>query len=418
MTTAQLTIKKSYDKVEMSNFILYSLGKFVSIFGTTIYSFAIGLHVLRITGSGLNFATTLIIGAIPRVVIYPFAGVLADKFNKKVLVVTMDLLNGVVLVGVYYLSTIYGFTVMMIYASTFIMTVFTAFFDISLEAAKPNLVRDKTLMSINSAGRIIDSVSSILGPMIGGMIFAFIDIKIFIIVNGVSFIFSGISEMFIDFKYNYRMKDKVQKHINVIKDMREGFLYLFSKKDIIKLFFTFISLNFFLGFSVSVPLPYIINNVLNLESSYFGIIQGAFPAGIIAGALIVNKAADKIPYSSVLTVTSFILSICMVAIGIPVLLLSIRFSSEAYLAYYCGIMVVMGVCISFIDIPIAYIIQKNIPDEYRGRVFSIGISIGKIILPVALVVSGLLLNVLPAYFITAAGGLLLMLFIVLTKKSS
>ena len=71
------------NKKERLNFILFSLGKFVSIFGASIYSFAMGLHVLEITGSGLSFAMTLIVSIIPMLIINPFAGVVADKFDKK-----------------------------------------------------------------------------------------------------------------------------------------------------------------------------------------------------------------------------------------------------------------------------------------------------------------------------------------------
>ena len=57
--------------------------KTVSLFGSSIYSFALGLYVLQITGSALNFAITLILGTIPMIVMNPFAGVIADKVDKR-----------------------------------------------------------------------------------------------------------------------------------------------------------------------------------------------------------------------------------------------------------------------------------------------------------------------------------------------
>ncbi|TKI75091.1 MFS transporter, partial [Bacillus wiedmannii] len=70
--------------------------------------FALGLYVLQITGSALNFAITLILGTIPMIVMNPFAGVIADKVDKKKLVVWMDLLSGCLLIAVYILSSYYG----------------------------------------------------------------------------------------------------------------------------------------------------------------------------------------------------------------------------------------------------------------------------------------------------------------------
>ena len=75
--------------------------KTVSIFGSSIYSFALGLYVLQITGSALNFAITLILGTIPMIVMNPFAGVIADKVDKK-LVVCMDVISGCLLITVIY----------------------------------------------------------------------------------------------------------------------------------------------------------------------------------------------------------------------------------------------------------------------------------------------------------------------------
>jgi predicted tellurium resistance membrane protein TerC len=80
-------------------------------------------------------------------------------------------------------------------------------------------------------------------------------------------------------------------------------------------------------------------------------------------------------------------------------------------------MIVLGVLISFVDIPIAYMLQKLIPDDYRGRVLSIGISVGKIILPLALILSGALMNLTPSYIVPIAGGIIFLIInLLLIKK--
>jgi MFS family permease len=202
MALFQSAASKINSRNEINNLLLFSTGKLISIFGTSIYSFAMGLYVLNMTGSGLSFAATLVLGIIPAIIINPFAGVIADRFDKKKMVISMDLLNGIMLIAVFFLSSFYGLSIPVIYITTFMLTVFTTFFGVSLEAAKPNLVSLNRLMDINSISKIIDSFSSILGPMIGGMVFAFVDVKLFIIANGISFIFSAICEIFIDFKFN------------------------------------------------------------------------------------------------------------------------------------------------------------------------------------------------------------------------
>lgn len=278
MGEVQMSIKYERDKQEIKNIILYSFGKIISVFGTAIYSFALSLYVLKITGSAFSFAITLVLGVIPAIIMNPFAGVIADKVNKKTLVVVMDFLSGILLVIVYFVCMNYELNLIIIYSTTFLLTVFSNFFGIGLEAAKPNVVSESMLMNINSISRILDSVSLILGPMLGGIVFVIFDIETFIIVNGVSFILSGLLMMCIHFKLFQDQSNEGSSNgkIHWIRDIKDGFYYLIERKRIKNMFIIFIFINFFLGFAVTVPLSYIINIVLKLRSEEFGIIQAPF----------------------------------------------------------------------------------------------------------------------------------------------
>lgn len=93
-----------------------------------------------------------------------------------------------------------------IYFSTFVLTSLTLLLSITFEAAKPNLVSKGKIMRINSLSQMINGVTAIIGPVTGGLIFAFVDIRTFILINGLSFALSATSEIFIDFKYNIKKR--------------------------------------------------------------------------------------------------------------------------------------------------------------------------------------------------------------------
>lgn len=402
---------------EILNLSLFTLGMFVSMLGTSIYTFAVGLYVLKITGSGLSFAGTLLLGVIPIIIFNPVAGVVADRFDKKKIVVIMDSLNGVLFISLYIASSFSSLNLIMIYISTFLTTVFTTILGISMEAAKPNIVCDDRLMQINSASKIVNSISSIVGPVLGGMVFAFIDIRMFILINGCSFVLSAISEVFLDFKYNLKEENKVVVKAGFMENLKEGFEFLAKRKDIKQMIYIFVVINFFISLAVSVPLPFIINNVLKLGSKEFGVIESAFPIGMIIGAVFVEKVIEKISYKRLLISMSIAMSLSMISLGIPLLLWP--FSNTFYLLYYSIISLIFGVAIAFIDIPVMYLFQKLIPDELRGRVLSIGITLAKIIAPIALIISGSLINSIPSYILPIAGGSLLLIsnLIILNNKS-
>lgn len=280
----------------------------------------------------------------------------------------------------------------------------TAINGISAEAAKPNIVSGKMLVPINSISKIIESSSSILGPMVGGIVFAFLDIKFFILINGLSFIISAFLQIFMDFKFNFNSDGKKKEKVNFIADMLDGFSYVKNRKNILSLFGIFIVLNFFIGISVTVPMPYIINNVLKLNAKYYGIIEAAMPVGMVLGALMIKRIIEKFSYEMIIKSANIILSICMAATGFSIIFHYHIYNDTFYLIYFIFIMVIIGITLAFIDIPLFYLLQTIIPDEFRGRVLSIGMSAAKIILPIALIIAGALIGLIPTYILPIAGG--------------
>ena len=401
----------------MKNLGLFIIGKLISVFGSAIYTFAIGLYVLKQTGSGFSFALTLFVGLIPTIIFSPVAGYMSDRFDKKKIVVSMDFANGMMFLILFVLTLKFELNQPMIYISTFMTTVFTTFFGIAFEAAKPNLVADEKLMSINSLSKVIDSTALILAPVLGGLIFAFTDIKTFILINAVCFIFSAGIETMIDFNYNIKSTAEINDDGGFVEDIKDGLTYIRKSSEIVKMINVLVILNFFISFSVTVPLPYIINNLLNLSSNQYGIIQGAFPVGMILGAVAVGKIIEKIDYMKLLIFSSITLSVAIALLGLPLILADA--SSLAYMIYYISIMVIFGIAISFIDVPILWLMQKSIPDNLRGKVLSISMSIVKLIAPLGLVISGMIINSVPVYIMTFAGGGMLMLsnLMILNQKN-
>ena len=401
----------------MKNLGLFIIGKLISVFGSAIYTFAIGLYVLKQTGSGFSFALTLFVGLIPTIIFSPVAGYMSDRFDKKKIVVFMDFSNGMMFLILFMLTLKFELNQPMIYISTFMTTVFTTFFGIAFEAAKPNLVADEKLMSINSLSKVIDSTALILAPVLGGLIFAFTDIQTFILINAVCFIFSAGIETMIDFNYNIKSTAEINDDGGFVEDIKDGLTYIRKSSEIVKMINVLVILNFFISFSVTVPLPYIINNLLNLSSNQYGIIQGAFPVGMILGAVVVGKIIEKIDYMKLLIFSSITLSVAIALLGLPLVLADA--SSLAYMIYYISIMVIFGIAISFIDVPILWLMQKSIPDNLRGKVLSISMSIVKLIAPLGLVISGMIINSVPVYIMTFAGGGILMLsnLMILNQKN-
>ncbi|MDV4152662.1 MFS transporter [Clostridium sp. AL.422] len=411
-------IKNKEDK----NIILFYLANLISIFGTTMYTFAISLYTLKITGSSISFSTTLILSILPIIILNPFVGVIADKFNKKKLVITANLLNAIFLFIVYLVSNWKGLSIGIIYLSTFTITSINIIFDVSIDSAIPNMVSKEKLVNINAGNRIIDSISSILGPVIGGIAFAMLNIEFFILINSISFLISAIIDTLIDFKYNINseLEENQSKNItieklNYFREIVEGFKYLISKKNIIEILTIFIIINFFISLSVTIPIPIILNNILKLPSKSYGIIQGAVPIGMILGAFMVKKIMTKHKLNIIFSTIGIAMAINIILVAIPLLFKDIN-NINIYVAYYLFIMLFMGVCISLVDIPFSYNMQANIDEEYRARALSLTISIVKVVVPISYLISGLLLQSIEAYIVVLFGGISVLIVSIIFNK--
>jgi len=395
---------------ELRNLILYASGRAVSSLGSIIYSFAIGLYVLNSTGSGMKFAVTLLVSFLPSLLLTPFAGVLADRFDKKKIVVNMDMLNGLLFILFFIYITLNDITLTGVYITSFLTNAITSFFGIAFEAAKPQLVYKERLQLINSLSQIIHSISNILGPVIGGLIYAFVDIKIFILFNGISFVLSSISEMFIDFKFNLIDDNHINKINDVFKDLKDGFKYVIDQKMIMGMYTFFLGMNILMSLAVQVPLPYILNTHLNIGSEAYGIIFGCLPIGMILGALtvgiIVKKVSVKKLYISIGIVAGFL----TIIIGLPYFVPTIVISRTSTIVYYGLIMLVFGSIISLVDVPFATHLQKNVDAKYLGRVWGILIPMIKVANPLGFLLSGVLIEIINPFLIPFICGIIFIIF--------
>ncbi len=396
---------------ESQNSILFYLASLISIFGTAIYTFAMSLYVLKVTGSSLSFSSTLILSILPIVFLNPFVGVIVDKYNKKKLVILANILNGIFLLAIYIISVFNGVSIGIIYLSTFVISSINIIFDVSIDSSIPNIVSKEKIVSINAGNRIIDSISSILGPVMGGIVFVIFDIKTFILFNSISFFISSILDWKIDFnlyKNNSLDNDRVINK-NYFIEIKEGFKYLISKKSIKDFIIIFIIYNFFISFSISIPMPIILNNIFMMPEKNYGFIQSGVPIGMIIGAIIVKKIINKLKLNNLLSLIGTLMAAEIILLAIPLMSKINSYNINYLSVYYFFIMMFIGICISLVDIPFSYSIQTDIEEGYRGRVLSLTISLVKTVVPISYLASGLLLDKVNPLIIVLFGGIAILI---------
>lgn len=398
---------------ERVNLSLYLSGRTVSVLMSSVYTFAIGLYVLKLTGSGLSFAITLSLQIAPTILLGPFSGVLADQFDKKTMTVSADAFNGILFIFLF-LASFKGLSLAEIYTATLLLSVSLTLYNICIDSAIPGIVSKGRIPLLNSAAKMIDSAAAIAAPGLGGLLYAAVDIRLFILFNGVSFILSAAAECLIDFRLYDVVKPQIQK-FGLKKNLREGFEYIGRTSWLKSVLMNFVLINFFLSLCYAIPVPYILNTVFQLPANIYGAVQCFVPVGMIAGALLAKAAAERIPYGTMITVTGASCSACLFLFGLfpavsayrPVCLI---------VPYYAFLLACFGAVVSLTDIPFANSLQLRVPDHIRGRALSISVSVVKVFAPIGYLLSGGLLKVIPAYYIPLCGGILLPAFYLLARR--
>ncbi len=391
---------------ENSNILRFLSAKTFSLLGTNLYTFALALYILKTTGSGTSFAINVLISMLPRILIGPFAGILADRVNKKKLTVVFDLISGGVMFSLAAFAQIYGLKIMFIYTANLFLSILNIFYDTAMNSAIPSLVSSKKLVKINSFTATSSSMAGILSPVIAGVIYSLVPIKLFIIVNGISFLISSILEIKIDFNYNSDEDRNTQCKITfqtVKQDFKDIWCFLKEQNELLHLLKYLLIINFFFHAFINVLYPYLINHVLHLASVQFGAFQAFYFAGmIVISVLIGNKKEQKnmnIGRGILLTgIISFLL-------GLPSLGVSVLTGNFIITIYNIFLIFTMGAALTSINIPAMVAIQRMTPEAMRGRIMGVLGILTAGIAPLGILLFGIIIDMVHPFILFSLSGI-------------
>ncbi|KEK24686.1 MFS transporter [Bacillus gaemokensis] len=376
-------------KIAVRNIFLMMIGKTTSLLGAGIYTFAMGLYVLKTTGSGMGFAITLICGSIPRMVFGPVAGAMADKVNRRWLVIGADLLSSLIMLTMFLLSTLFGMSLLFIYVSAALLSICASFYSISFTASIPTLVDSTRIQQASSLNQTATSLSNILAPMIGGMVYGFFSMEFFFLLNGITFFLAVILQLFIVFDL-YKVQSE-QKKDHFLSSIKEGFLYVKRQHDMYRVLKVFVWINFF-GSAFFVALPYIIVQNLHLLSQQLGVVEGASAVGMLVASIILSVRKEmNNPFRSV-RISLSVLAGLYLCTTFPLL---VTIPGTVSFMYYILVTFLCGMTSISINIPLQVYIQKTTDPRYLGRVFGLIETIATGIIPLGFILYGFLLDMIP-----------------------
>lgn len=352
--------------------------RLISILGTGLTEFGVSVWVFSITGKATPMAITMLCSILPSILFAPLSGILCDRFNRKKIIIFADSIAAItsLLLFWYIVSGRFDFSVI----CTFTALIATAnlFDNNAYQASLSTLVNEKELKAANGMNQIIDSINSIITPMLAGTLYFAIGLRGIIIIDLSSYIISialilGVSS--IHFSNSGKLETIGR---NIITEVSAGFRFIFSQKGLTLLMIFFALLNFLFNLSGALiePLSLSIGNSVQL-----GFVKMCGGVGMMFGSLFITLKTLKVSYGKGILLSALGAGIALIVMGVK----------DSIYAIAIG-----RLLLSFVS-PISSILAGTLwilktPKDLQGRVYSARIMVVRCIMPISYLLVGPLVD--------------------------
>jgi len=375
------------EKLFTKNFALLILGQLTSLFGNFILKLALSMYVLEATGSAAIFAGILSAATIPTILLSPLGGILADRADRRNIMVALDALTGVsVLCAALFLSESNAIAV--ISTLLIILSILGAFETPTVQACIPTMLQGDNIMKGNAVVNQVASLSYLIAPMLGGVLYAMLGLKPVMYASVVCFFITALFECFIKLSYQ-----RIQSQGGVLQIVKQDFLssmqYISKEQTSISkmLLLTAFSRFFVMGITI-VGLPFLVRTVLGLNAKYYGAAESALAVATILGSIAAGVLAEKLKIHK-LSVLLATLGIFIIPAGIVFLLpVNAIIKYGVTVVSFCG----MQAVISIFSIFAVSLIQQRTPNHLIGKVMAYTSTVTLCVQPIGQIVYGFLFD--------------------------
>ncbi|MGG5373045.1 MFS transporter [Enterococcus sp. AZ196] len=365
------------------NITFLMLGQFISVFGGAILRFALSLFVLDVTGRADIFATVLAISSIP-VLFAPIGGAIADRFNRKNLMVLMDVANAMI-AGFLFFVIGTSQSVLSIGFLLFILAIVGSFDTPVVGASIPLLVEEKDLEKINGLSNGILQLSNVIAPIIGGIFYGLVGANVLVGSSIIFFAAAALIESFLKIPFEKREQSPGTILEILTGDLKDGFHEVKNNRVIFKTIIMAAAINFVLTSFFIVGLPVILRMTLQVNDTMYGVGMAVFSLSSIIGAVFAGPLTKNLKFNNFYRV--FMYS------GIALLIMNIMLSlTGTTIGFMIVILmeIVIGMMLSAISVYMISLIQRITPKENLGKIMATVIAVCQCAVPLGQLLMGLL----------------------------
>ncbi|MGA2489057.1 MAG: MFS transporter [Anaerolineales bacterium] len=356
MTTAPVssTALSPFAVFRNRNFSRMWTGELVSTMGSALTSLAASILIFRLTHSAMSVGLMLMATAAPSLLVGLFAGVLVDRFDRKAIMITADLVRAVL---VFLIPFLVPHNIIWLYVIVLLSSAIGQFFDPAHESVLPEVASEQELAAANSLMAISSFGATAVGFAASGLIASATDIRWAFFLDAASFVFSAACIFLIQIKPLQAEEDT--NAAVVVKNLKAGLRQLFDTPILRSLFTTQVPTLLAFGLQSALLLPFALR-ALKANEFQYGLQEGLTSIGFVAASLLLAGLFDRMREGA------------WIAFGyLGMALAGIAYSFTHSIPLAIVIVGISGFCNAPASIARRLVIQRNTPREMRGRVNSV-----------------------------------------------
>lgn len=386
------------------NIILFLISQTMSLFGSSLVQYAIMWYITLKTQSGLMMTISIICGFVPTFIISPFAGVWADRYNRKMLIILSDSMIAIstLILAILFLM---GYNALwLLFVISAIRAIGTGIQTPAVGAILPQLVPEDKLTKINAINGTIQSIVMLASPMISGALLTMSKIEIIYFIDIITAAVA-VFTLLLFVKVTIHSKAAEQQKLSYFSDMKEGIKYIKNHKYV-KNFFVFCILFFFFITPAAFLTPLQVTRTFGADVWRLTAIEVIFSIGMIIGGILMTYWGGFKNKIHTMALSSLVMGACTFALGIiPIFWI------------YLFLMGLFGIAMPIFNTPSNVLLQEKVEENFLGRVFGVFGMIYSSMMPIGMLVFGPLSDIVRIEWLLISTGIVLLSLVLFLMKN-
>lgn len=345
-------------KKAFSRFLVIWSGEFISGIGTGLTAFTLAAYAFRQTGLASSAALIVLVTFLPAFLLRPIGGVLADRMDRRLLMIFGNLGSAFGITLILLLMTVSNQGLWVIYPGAAISSVFVAFHNPAYKASVSDFLPRELYEKASGLLQLSGAAPLLLAPFIAGLLMSLIDIRIILLIDILTFVFSAVVLLFIRRGMKEKEGEKSEsKELLFIKEMAEGFKTIYKNRGILNLTLVVSLILFYTGLLQTLLGPMVLSFT---DTAALGTAQSLCAVGILLSSLLIGGFGGRRRHVLILSIALGMMGLFFSFIGMRE---SIRMIIiPGFLFFFT---------LPFVNSSIEVLIRQNISNEKQGRAWSL-----------------------------------------------